>query len=142
LSKIFSRLALNQASQTADVCQRCALAASRSEQAGQLGEDAQLQEAIRLSKLEARGNSSTPFEDQLRERSARMKRKAEEELQAQSVKRLSSLSLSMNMRSTGPSDLVSLAKAQDTDCEAVWSGTDARKTPAGPSSSGLVEAKL
>ena len=113
------------------------------EQAGQLDEDAQLQEAIRLSKVETGVNSSTPVEDQLRERSARMKRKTEEELRPPSVKRTSSASLSMNIPSTRSSGSTSLAKAQDNESEAVLDSTDSSKAatePSGPGSAAEAQA--
>ncbi|KAE9366087.1 phospholipase D/nuclease [Stipitochalara longipes BDJ] len=87
-----------------------ALAASRSEHAHQLEEDRQLQEAIQLSLMEDSAKSSTTFEDQLRERSARMKRKAEEELRPGSVKRIPSASLPMSLSSSKSTDLKSLVR--------------------------------
>jgi hypothetical protein len=53
-----------------------------------MDEDRQLQEAIELSKMEYDAKHSTLFDDQLRERSAGMKRKAEGELDTPSAKRL------------------------------------------------------
>ena len=88
-------------------------------------------------------NSSTPVEDQLRERSARMKRKAEEELRPPSVKRTSSASLSMNIPSTRSSGSTSLAKAQDNESEAVLDSTDSSKAatePSGPGSAAEAQA--
>jgi hypothetical protein len=68
---------------------RRAIAASRSEHADDLEEDRQLQEAIRLSM----GNEvepSTNFEDQLKDRNVKMKRKAEGDLRTSGFKRSAS----------------------------------------------------
>ncbi len=59
-----------------------------------MDEDRQLQEAIELSKMENDAKHSTLFEDQLRERSAGMKRKAEGVLDTPSAKRLPPASVS------------------------------------------------
>lgn len=77
------------------VYHRLALTASRAEQ-DQLDEDRQLQEAIRLSLMED-NESSTSFEDQLKQRSAKMKRKAEDELRADSAKRSTSESIGVDL---------------------------------------------
>ncbi|KAE8440788.1 hypothetical protein EG329_006566 [Mollisiaceae sp. DMI_Dod_QoI] len=81
-----------------------------SEQVDQLDEDRQVQEAIRRSKLEVGAKYSTTFNEQLGERSARIKRKAEEELRTQSVKRSTSDFLSMNMPSSKDLSPASLGK--------------------------------
>ncbi|TVY42889.1 Tyrosyl-DNA phosphodiesterase [Lachnellula occidentalis] len=87
-----------------------ALTASRSGQADQAEEDREFQEAIRLSKMENGATSHTPFEDQLRERTARMKRKAQEEVR-HSVKRSHSGWTAVNTSSYSSSDPTSLAKS-------------------------------
>ncbi|TVY17826.1 Tyrosyl-DNA phosphodiesterase 1 [Lachnellula arida] len=88
-----------------------ALAVSRSEQADQHDEeDRELQKAIRLSKSEHGTASPTPFEDQLRERTAKMKRKAEEEL-PHSVKRSHSGWNAVNVPSYSSSGPTFLAKS-------------------------------
>jgi tyrosyl-DNA phosphodiesterase-1 len=66
--------------------------------------------------MEKSGKSSTPFNDQLKERSARMKRKAGEELRPHSAKRSPSASLSMDTSSSRPSGSTSLANAP---CESI-----------------------
>lgn len=91
------------------------LVASRLEQAELLEEEQQLQEAIRLSMLEienedevihATAAAASSIEDQPRERSTRMKRKAEEEeLRTNRVKRLASLPTSMSSSSSRPTSL-------------------------------------
>jgi tyrosyl-DNA phosphodiesterase-1 len=95
-----------------NLCERRALAASRAE-ADQLEEDWQLQETIRLSMAEDTADWSTSFQDQLRERSARMKRKAEEQLGPGSSK--SSGSFDMNVsspRTLGPTSLMKVLKTE------------------------------
>ncbi|TVY86325.1 Tyrosyl-DNA phosphodiesterase, partial [Lachnellula willkommii] len=87
-----------------------ALAVSHSEQADQLDEGRELQKAIRLSKSEHGTASPTPFEDQLRERTAKMTRKAEEEL-PHSVKRSHSGWNAVNVPSYSSSGPTFLAKS-------------------------------
>jgi tyrosyl-DNA phosphodiesterase-1 len=70
-----------------------------------MDEDCQLQEAIELSKMENDAKSSTLFDDQLRERSARMKRKAEGELDTPSAKRQPPARVSSS-RSSDPTPLI------------------------------------
>ncbi|KAF8847027.1 phospholipase D/nuclease [Acephala macrosclerotiorum] len=88
------------------------LAAPRREHAELLEEEQQLQEAIRLSMLEieieneAFHTAAPPsIEDQPRERSTRMKRKAEEEMRIDGVKRPTSFPTSISSSSSGPSSL-------------------------------------
>jgi tyrosyl-DNA phosphodiesterase 1 len=71
-----------------------------------------------------------------------MKRKAEEELRPQSVKRTPSVSLSMNMPNTRSSGSTSGAKDQVTESDPVLGGADTSRSIARPSGLGsTTEAK-
>lgn len=83
---------------------RRALALSSLEQGDRVettDEDEDLQKVLKISKENT--NIATSYDDQLRERRARMKRRAEEDLRPGSIKRSPSESLASNIRSSSSS---------------------------------------